>query len=79
MANCEMCKRKKPGMCDTCGKKIPVYENMGGNGYQSPKIDHMHAEAVAGIRGDRMVRRELCLGCYRAEWAMVYPDTLCQV
>jgi hypothetical protein len=71
---CEICESRAPGRCDRCHKPIPVYENMGGAGFQSVKPDHFHLAQIEGIAGRRAQWAEVCRECYREEHKTVYPD-----
>jgi hypothetical protein len=70
---CNICTLRRPGVCDDCGIGIPTYENMSGNGYQSPKPSHFHLEMVAGVQGRRAKYQELCKICYDALYERTYP------
>lgn len=69
---CEICDAHEMTKCDACGKKIPVYLNMGGSGYQSPKPSHYHIGVVGGVQGRRCKWSELCLECYKKEYLSNY-------
>ena len=70
---CEICAAHEPGLCDLCKEAIPVYENMGGSGYCSPKPSHYHLVMVEGTPGRSARLEELCLDCYRQRHAEAYP------
>lgn len=70
---CELCAAHEAGKCDGCGKQIPVYENMGGNGYRSPRPTHYHLRAVLGVNGREAVFGEYCVACYRQAYKEAYP------
>jgi len=71
---CEICAKHKDGLCDRCHKKIPVYENMGGRGYQSVVPSHFHLRAVEGNNGRAALWEELCAECYQKHRKQVYPN-----
>jgi len=71
---CYLCKNSKNNICDDCDNVIPVYENMGGVGYQSQTWTHMHVKNLSGIPGRKPARRKLCLECYRIDFKKKYPD-----
>ena len=71
---CEICGKRKAGICDKCHKKIPEYENMGGNGYQTAVPTHFHITTLEGIQGRRAMHGELCLDCYKKHRAEHYPN-----
>ena len=71
---CEICADHKEGLCDNCGKKIAVYENMAGHGYQAVTPSHFHIAKVEGIEGRRAIFNELCQACYKKHRGEVYPD-----
>jgi hypothetical protein len=62
------------GHCHRCGKKIPVYENMGGRGYEGLIADYFVISRRGGMEFLCPVFKELCLECYREEWREVYSD-----
>lgn len=73
---CSEWRAKRAGrarVCDECGESIPPYENMT-DGYLAQSIDHNHFKMIAGAMGLTIVKKTLCLECYRADWAKVYPD-----
>jgi predicted amidophosphoribosyltransferase len=61
-------------LCDRCSRTISDYENMSGQGFQSPRPSHRHLALIASIPGYQMIYDELCLDCYQAEFAQVYPE-----
>jgi hypothetical protein len=71
---CEICAKHKDGICDKCKKKIPEYENMAGNGYQSVTPTHFHITSLEGITGRRSKHAELCVTCYQKHRAEIYPN-----
>jgi hypothetical protein len=71
---CNICASHQQGKCDECGKAIPVYENMSGNGFQSPLPSHFHLEMVSGVQGRRAKFAELCLACHKKAYKKAYPD-----
>lgn len=66
-------------VCADCGNVIPteatqyVYKNMGGRGFQSHTSDHRHTKSLRGVVGFGDIKRELCLECYRLDFAKAYP------
>lgn len=71
---CELCASRKRQFCAECGIAIPVYENMGGNGFQSVMPDHFHLRPIEGLSGREAKFKELCLACYQAHRKQVYPN-----
>lgn len=65
-------RRAKP--CDDCGKAIPIYPGMGGSGYESQTVGHFHLEAMGSQIGRTPIMRELCEACYKADYAIAFPD-----
>lgn len=71
--------------CEDCKKEIPIYGFMHGNGYQSQSVVewkeigfHITRTGKKQVM-NKPIHKELCLECYRIDWAKVYPETSCQV
>lgn len=60
--------------CDMCGEAIGCHENMGGLGYEAQSVHHMHLEAMSDKPVWMPKKMELCLACYRKDFAAVYPN-----
>lgn len=78
-APCEICGKHVAGHCDGCGAAIPVLENMGGAGYQSPKPSHEHLKALGTLAAKEVAYDELCPACYRAAHEKAYPGAVCPI
>lgn len=63
----------RPRVCDECSESIPAYENMT-DGYQAQSIDHNHMKMIGGMTGVMVVKKTLCLECYRKDFAAIYPN-----
>ena len=78
--DCPVCKARPQKVCADCNKPIPhesvsySYKNMGGMGFQSHTFDHRHTKIVGGNVGFGFAKRELCLDCYRLDFAKAYPS-----
>lgn len=77
--DCPVCKERKLGKCGRCGIVMPEYSNMGRNGYQSPSPTHWHHSRIGGVPGFMAIFAQLCLECYRAEYALKYPNEVVPV
>jgi hypothetical protein len=61
--------------CDECGKDIPHYPCMSGNGIEGVQPHHYHLRPInGGLSGRVAVRQELCLECYVAHRAKHFPS-----
>lgn len=68
-------------VCHDCSQPIPHSIEFQNRGIESPTVDHMHLHTVAG-RGAQFrvpVKRELCLPCFRLDWAKAHPDKPCDL
>lgn len=64
--------------CWDCKAKLdPAREH--GNGYRSQTYDHLHVVEVDGKSAATAAFRELCLECYRIDFAKAYPGVACPV
>lgn len=63
---------ERPVCQGECGKPIPVYENVP-DGYESPEIWKLVDSVIAGKGGMRVVKKTLCIDCYRTAWKRIYP------
>ena len=61
--------------CDDCGNPIPVYPNMGGNGYDAQTTHHYHLGQITSQAPPTWLHipRELCLECYRVDYQKAFP------
>ena len=57
--------------CDDCTKLIPVYRDMGGSGFESATVDHIHL--VSDAVKKHPIKRELCALCYLIDYAKQFP------
>lgn len=64
----------EPHICDGCGKEIPNYRlDMGGSGYESAEPHHYHWCKIWGQEAWMPIMSELCLECYRVDYAKRFP------
>ncbi len=69
-------------VCHDCSQPIPHSIEFQNSGIESATVDHMHLHTVpnAGGRQVRIIcRRELCLPCFRIDWAKVHPTKACDL
>jgi hypothetical protein len=77
-------KRENFALCHDCSKPIPhpTWE-FGGRGVESATVDHLHTHDIQKASGNTAVRtlarRELCLPCFRIDWAKAHPDKPCDL
>lgn len=65
---CDVCRGYKPGHCDDCHDKFLPSEPH----YRSQTF-HFHPATVGGVSGTRSVQKELCVECYRKDFAKAHP------
>ena len=69
-------------VCHDCGGAIPHSIEFQNRGIESLTVDHLHLHTVQGS-GGRQIRikaiRELCLPCFRLDWAKVNPGKPCDL
>lgn len=62
-------------ICNACGCVIPEYPNMGINGYQSFKIDHLHLTEMGVTHpGRKIINLRLCRACKALDYQAAYPN-----
>ncbi len=69
-------------VCHDCSQPIPHSIEFQNSGIESATIDHMHLHTVPNAGGRQIriiVRRELCLPCFRIDWAKVNPTKACDL
>lgn len=70
-------------VCHDCSKPIPHSIEFQNRGIESITVDHMHLHTINGPgRGAQIrvpVKRELCLPCFRLDWAKANPDKPCDL
>lgn len=59
--------------CDGCGKPIPRYENMDGNGFAAAAPDHIHL-GIDDKKSETPITPELCGECYVKDYAKAHPS-----
>ncbi len=77
-------KKEHFAVCHDCKQPIPhpTFE-FGGRGIESVTVDHMHTHdvqrAYSAVAVRIPARRELCLPCFRIDWAKAHPDKPCDL
>lgn len=79
-------------LCHDCGEMIPNSIEFQNRGIESVTVDHLHSHTIVpgapGSTGVRFgpppqtripARRELCLPCFRIDWAKANPDKPCDL
>ncbi len=69
-------------VCHDCSQPIPHSIEFQNRGLESPTVEHMHLHTVENAGGRQIraiVRRELCLPCFRIDWAKAHPGKPCDV
>lgn len=66
---CDVCRTHKDGCCGNCGEPFMRTEQR----YRSQSF-HYHPASLGGVAGVRSVQKELCVACYRIDFANVYPE-----
>lgn len=77
-------KRENFAICHDCKQPIPhpTWE-FGGRGVESATVDHLHTHDIQKRLSKESVRtlarRELCLPCFRIDWAKANPGKKCDL
>jgi hypothetical protein len=77
-------KREYFAICHDCQQPIPhPTMEFNGRGIESATVDHLHTHDIqksyssAAVR--TLARRELCLPCFRIDWAKAHPGKPCDL
>ncbi len=67
--------------CHDCGGTALDPEAPYGAGLESTTFTHLHDHVILGSRGTNRIpaRRNLCLKCFRLDWAKAHPDKPCDL
>ena len=69
-------------LCHDCNQPIAHSIEFQNSGVESATVDHLHLHTVLQSKGVQIrvpVRRELCLPCFRLDWAKVNPNKPCDL
>ena len=69
-------------ICHDCRGPIPHSIEFQNHGIESVSVDHLHLHTVEGSGGRQIrvqVKRELCLPCFRIDWAKANPLKPCDL
>lgn len=66
---CDVCRSHVANACDDCHTPF----SKGQTRYRSQTY-HFHPATIGGVAGTRAVQKELCVDCYRKDYAKAYPN-----
>jgi hypothetical protein len=66
-------------VCHDCGGYIAHTDEFKNRGIESATVDHLHMYHFRGVVNRIPAFRELCIPCYRLDWAKRWPDKKCDI
>lgn len=73
---------KRYHVCNDCNGMIPASIEFFSRGVESVTVDHLHLHTIKNAGGQQIrvpARRELCIPCFRIDWAKVHPEKPCDL
>lgn len=70
---------KQVQVCEGCNTPFPTQDKVAPFGYVSPDSPEMRPTVVLGIPGVENVARNVCIECYRKDFAKIYQGKECPI